>query len=155
MTHYSRCIQICMVAVIFSAILTPMAGRALETPGEFKAVGPREPVKLPAWTPGAVEVFFENMPTRLRFNMPAYPAIMTENGIQYVTFGAETYDPRVGRKSFEPQQDLENVYNRFWIESENEARIIVRFRGALKGDGVDAIAHTDIPSGSPDRKSVV
>jgi hypothetical protein len=117
--------------------------------GKFRAVGPREPVKVAPWTQGAVEVFFENMPTSLRFNMPAYPAMMMENGIQYVTFGAETYDPRVGRKSFEVQQDLDNTYNRFWIESENDARIVVRFRGALKGDGVDEIAHTDIPSGSP------
>ena len=105
-------------------------------------------MRLPPYTKGAVEVFFESQPTCLRFNMPAYPCMVTENNIQYVTFGCETYDPRIGRKSFEPQQDQDNTYNRFWIESENEARIVVRFRGALC-NRTDDVAHTDIPSGSP------
>ncbi|MHC4465892.1 MAG: hypothetical protein ACYSYW_04990 [Planctomycetota bacterium] len=138
-----RFTQLYLFVVLLCIIFVPQAF------GKTSPGGPREPVKLEPWTQGAVEVFFENQPTSLRFNMPAYPCMVTENNIQYVTFGCETYDPRVGRKSFEPQQDLDNTYNRFWIESENEARIIVRFRGALKGDEVDEIAHTDIPSGSP------
>jgi hypothetical protein len=101
-----------LFVVLLCIIFVPQAfGKT--SPGEFKAVGPREPVKLEPWTQGAVEVFFENQPTSLRFNMPAYPCMVTENNIQYVTFGCETYDPRVGRKSFEPQQDLDNTYNRF------------------------------------------
>jgi hypothetical protein len=133
--------------MLLCAALVPQAyGEG--TTGEFKAVGPREPVRVPAYTKGAVEVFFESQPTSLRFNMPAYPCMVTENNIQYVTFGTETYDPRIGPKSFEPQQDRDNTYNRFWIESENEARIIVRFRGALC-NRTDDVAHTDIPSGSP------
>jgi len=144
---YRRLVQQFLLVALLCAALVPHAwGQG--SPGEFKAVGPREPVKLPAWTQGAVEVFFEGQPTCLRFNMPAYPCMVTENDIQYVTFGCETYDPRVAPKSFEPQQDRDNTYNRFWIESENEARIIVRFRGALcNREG--KIAHTDIPSGSP------
>jgi hypothetical protein len=139
--------QYLLTALLCAAFVSQACGEGAA--GEFKAVGPREPVRLPPWTDAAVEVFFESQPTSRRFNMPAYPGMVTENGIQFVVFGAETYDPRVGPKSFEPQQDRDNIYNRFWIESENEARIVVRFRGALKGDGVDEIAHTDIPSGSP------
>ncbi|MHC4456861.1 MAG: hypothetical protein ACYS0I_07170 [Planctomycetota bacterium] len=145
-----------LLSVSFAQSAEPYADETLEVEGpqdiipvgQFKAIGPTEPVKLPAYTKGAVEVYFENQPTSLRFNMPAYPCMVTENNIQYVTFGTETYDPRIGRKSFEPQQDRDNTYNRFWIESENEARIIVRFRGALC-NREDKIAHTDIPSGSP------
>ncbi|MHC4254391.1 MAG: hypothetical protein ACYSUL_02070 [Planctomycetota bacterium] len=107
-----RFTQLYLFVVLLCIIFVPQAfGKT--SPGEFKAVGPREPVKLEPWTQGAVEVFFENQPTSLRFNMPAYPCMVTENNIQYVTFGCETYDPRVGRKSFEPQQDLDNTYNRF------------------------------------------
>jgi len=135
-----------LVALLCAAFVSPAFGKT--SPGEFKAVGPTEPVKVAPWTKGAVEVFFDSQPTSLRFNMPAYPCMVTENNIQYVTFGCETYDPRIGRKSFEPQQDRDNTYNRFWIASQNEARIIVRFRGALC-NRQGKVAHTDIPSGSP------
>lgn len=93
----------CLLAALLCVIFITQAYG-----GEFKAVGPREPVKVAPWTQGAVEVFFESQPTSLRFNMPSYPCMVTENNIQYVTFGSETYDPRVGRKSFESSQDRKN-----------------------------------------------
>ncbi len=129
--------------------LTLWAGHDKESETmEFKAVGPSEPVKLEPHKKGAVEVTFDQTPTKMRFNLPAYPCMVTENDIQYSNCYTETYDPRIGGGSFEVHMDRRNTYARMWIESQNDARIIVRCRGAL-ADSHDNIAHTDIPSGSP------
>jgi hypothetical protein len=115
--------------------------------GEFKAVGPSEPVKLERRAT-AVEVFFDLIPTSLRFILPSFPSMVTENGIVYSNFWAETYEPRIGGGSFEPLFDFNNRYARMWIEHQSDARIVVRVRGALCNTEGD-IAHSDIPSGSP------
>jgi len=36
-----------------------------------------------------------------------------------------------------------------WIESQNDARIVIRIQGALISDEGKHIVHSDIPSGSP------
>ena len=114
----------------------------------FEAIGPTEPVKMKPGLKGVVKVYFDMLPTSIRFNLPAFPCMVTENNIQYSNFFAETYEPRIGGGSFETLQDRSNSYARMWIQSQNDARIIVRVRGALC-DRKGNIAHTDIPSGSP------
>ena len=100
-----------------------------------------------------VEVYFDLLPTSMRFNAPAYPCMVMENDIQYCNGFRETYDPRLDPKaketSFETAFDDFNEYSRMWVESQNDARIVVRVRGALVSDEGRRIAHADIPSGSP------
>jgi hypothetical protein len=120
--------------------------------GEFKAVGPREPVRMD-WREKAVEVHFDLVPTSLRFVLSSFPCMVTENGIVYSNFWAETYDPRDwraegGLASFEPLMDRKCRYARMWVERESDARIVVRVRGALCNIE-ETIARADLASGSP------
>jgi len=119
----------------------------------FYAKGPSSPVKMKPHQQGVVEVQFDLLPTSIRFNAPAYPCMVTENDIQYCNGFAETYDPIQSpdnpMASFETAFDDFNKYCRMWIESQNDARIVVRVRGALVADEEKRIAHKDIPSGSP------
>jgi hypothetical protein len=123
----------------------------------FYAIGPIEPVVEYLENPSspvprqlrrvAVEVHFDLVPTTMRFSMPCFPCMVTENGIHYSNGWTETYDPQVS-SSCEVLWDNEARYARMWIESQNPARIVVRVRAAL-GDPDGYIAHSDIPSGSP------
>lgn len=119
----------------------------------FTATGPTSPVRPGAHQRGVVEVTFDRLPTKMAFHAPCYASLVTENGIEYCNGFAETYDPEQSPQdplgSFEPGFDDENLYARLWIESRNEARIIVRVRGALVSDEGKRIAHRQIPSGSP------
>ncbi|MSR55779.1 MAG: hypothetical protein EXS09_21255 [Gemmataceae bacterium] len=128
----------------------------LEAQERFHAKGPSSEVKMESYQQGVVQVHFDLLPTSMRFNAPAYPCMVTENDIQYSNGFAETYDPRLDQNvketSFEPGFDDFNEYSRMWIESQNDARIVVRVRGALVSDEGRQIAHADIPSGSPHGK---
>ena len=122
-------------------------------PHEFQATGPTEPVQLAPRQNGVVRVSFDLLPTTMSFDLPSFPCLVTENGIKYSNFWAETYDPRQwrgegGLASFEPLMDRKNRYARMWIEHKSNARIVVRVRGALCNAEGD-IAHTDFPSKSP------
>ncbi len=114
----------------------------------FEAIGPYTPVKMEAGS--VVEVRFDMLPTKIDFILPAFPTLISENGIGYCNNYAETYDHETGGhfKSFELIQDKENRYARMWIDTQCEARIVVRTMGALC-DKQYRIAHTKIPSGSP------
>lgn len=137
-------------------LLVCIASVTVQAAELFHAVGPSSPEKTPPHQQGVVTVYFDRLPTSMRFNAPAYPCLVTENGIQYSNGFAETYDPRLDRNaketSFEPGFDDSNEYSRMWIESQNDARIVVRVRGALVSDEGKHIAHADIPSGSPHGK---
>jgi hypothetical protein len=123
----------------------------------FYAVGTTEPVVEYIENPSspvpfelrrvAVEVHFDLVPTMMRFSMPCYPCMVTENDIHYSNGWTETYDPKAS-SSCEVLWDRDARYARMWIESRNPARIIVRVRAAL-ADPDGYIAHSDIPSGSP------
>ena len=95
----------------------------------------------------AVEVQFDLNPTMMRFSMPCYPCQVTENNIHYSNGWTETYDPKAS-SSCEILWDNEARYARMWVESQNPARIVVRFRAAI-ADPDGRIAHIDVPSGSP------
>jgi len=95
----------------------------------------------------AVEVHFDRNPTLMRFCMPCFPSQVTENNIHYSNGWTETYDPKAS-SSCEVLWDRDARYARMWIESQNDARIVVRVRAAL-ADPDGYIAHSDIPSGSP------
>ena len=139
--------------------------RAQTTPDEFllqpadsfHAEGVDEPVVKYLDEPGfavpgevsriAVQVHFDLTPTKMRFSMPCYPCMVTENNIHYSSGWTETYDPAAS-SSCEVLWDDEARYARMWIESQNPARIVVRVRAALS-DPDGYIAHSYIPSGSP------
>ena len=145
------CFVVLCLMVSLSAVLA--GSESGSKAKEFKAIGPTEPVKMEAAEFGerkkaSVEVYFDLLPTSMRFYLPSFPCMVTENNIQYSNFWAETYEPRIGGGSFETLQDRSNRYARMWIQSQNDARIIVRVRGALC-DRRCNIAHTDVPSGSP------
>ena len=95
----------------------------------------------------AVEVFFDQLPTKMRFCLPCYPCVVTENDIHFSNGWTETYDPKAS-SSCEILWDREAKYARMWIESQNPARIIVRFRAAI-ADPDGYICHSYIPSDSP------
>ena len=71
--------------------------------------------------------------------------LVTANGIQYSNGFAETYDPRrdpnARETSFEPAFDDHNQYSHMGIESQNDARIVVRVCGALVSDEGKRIAN--------------
>jgi hypothetical protein len=124
---------------------------------KFHAVGTNEPVVKYLEEPSsevprelrrvAVEVHFDLVPTMMRFSMPCYPSMVTENGIHFSNGWTETYDPKAS-SSCEVLWDKEARTARMWIESQNPARIVVRARAAI-ADPDGRIAHNDIPSSSP------
>jgi hypothetical protein len=123
----------------------------------FRATGPDSPVVKYMDSPShevpdelervAVEVFFDRQPTRMCFSMPCYPSQVTENNIHYSNGWTETYDPEAS-SSCEILWDREARTSRMWIESQNPARIVVRWRAAI-ADPDGYVGHSDIPSGSP------
>jgi len=123
----------------------------------FYAIGPDRPIvqyveKKDQTIPDelkkvAVEVSFESIKGMMRFSMPCYPCLVTENNIHYSNGWTETYDPKAS-SSCEVLWDKDAKYARMWIESQNPARIIVRVRAAL-ADPEGRIAHKEIPSDSP------
>ena len=145
----------CLVVVFYLPIAcaaTAAKSDEKTSAGQFKAVGPSKPVKM-GFRDKAVEVFFDLVPTSMRFILSAFPCMVTENGIVYSNLWAETYDPRNwraegGLASFEPLMDRNCRYARMWVERQSDARIVVRVRGALC-NRIEDIAHTDMPSGSP------
>ncbi len=117
--------------------------------GEFKAEGNTDPDhRADPRKKGEVIVTFDLLPTRMSFNLPSFPCLVTENNISYYNGWTETYDEAAGEGSCEPLMDFENVYSRMWIESQNDARIVVRWRAALvSSEGI--IAHRGAPAVSP------
>ena len=154
MTYRGRLsVVFCALAVVCTCIPVSLSAASKS----FHAIGPTEPVVLYLSDPSsavprelgrvAVEVHFDLVPTMMRFSMPCYPCMVTENGIHYSNGWTETYDPEAS-SSCEVLWDNEARYARMWIESQNPARIVVRWRAAL-ADPDGRIAHNDIPSGSP------
>jgi len=137
-----------MTVIVFSLIVVLLscgndAGRG------FKAVGNTDPDhRASRGKRGEVVVTFDLLPVKMSFNLPSFPCLVTENNISFYNGWTETYDEAAGDGSCEPLMDFDNVYSRMWIESQNDARIVVRWRGALvSSDGI--IAHKDAPQVSP------
>ncbi|MHC4423247.1 MAG: hypothetical protein ACYSWR_01075 [Planctomycetota bacterium] len=148
-----RWLTVGLLAVVFLSCANDQVCAHERKATPFEAIGLTEPVKLDPVEFGerkkaSVEVYFDLLPTSMRFYLPSFPCMVTENNIQYSNFWAETYEPRIGGGSFETLMDRNYRYARMWIQSQNDARIIVRVRGALC-DRRGNIAHTDVPSGSP------
>jgi hypothetical protein len=133
----------------------------IDDPGVFDATGntnPNNSLGDPGDVgpfPAQVEVTFASpySDLKMRFCPPARPVLVSENGIEYSSGYAETYDPDTGIEgSFEVYADFDNNYTSMWIELKNNARIIVRWKGALvahvEGQG-PKIAHAEDNSGSP------
>ena len=104
---------------------------------EFAATGPAKETKLEAAQfLGAVKVSFDLLPTTMSFDLPWHFCSVSENGLKFAHFAAETYDPREwdgtgADASFEAGMDKEGRYARVWIEHQSAARIVVRVRYAL------------------------
>jgi len=127
----------------------PDMRQVLAKADRFEALGNTDPNhRASRRTRGEVVVTFDQMPTRMSFNLPSFPCLVTENKISYYNGWTETYDAAAGVGSCEPLMDRDNVYSRMWIASQNDARIVVRWRGALvSSKGI--IAHKDAPQVSP------
>jgi len=146
-----------MVFCSFIGIVISVVAPLTAASEEFYAVGTSEPTVKYLEKPSspvprelrrvAVEVHFDLVPTKMRFSMPCYPCMVTENDIHYSNGWTETYDPKAS-SSCEVLWDRQSRYARMWIESQNPARIVVCVRAALC-DPDGRIAHNDIPSGSP------
>jgi hypothetical protein len=123
--------------------------KQLQTAVIFKATGNTDPDhRSPKRMRGEVVVTFDQLPTKMSFNLPSFPCMVTENDISYYNGWTETYDEAAGEGSCEPLMDFENVYSRMWIENQNDARIVVRWRAALvSSDGI--IAHKNEPQVAP------
>ena len=94
----------------------------VETERIFKAEGNTDPDhRAERLKRGEVVVTFDLLPTRMSFNLPSFPCLVTENNISFYNGWTETYDTEIGGGSFEPLMDINNRYNRMWIESQNEA----------------------------------
>ena len=64
---------------------------------EFAATGPVKETKLePAQFLGAVKVTFDLLPTTMSFDLPWHFCTVSENGLKFAHFAAETYDPPSG-----------------------------------------------------------
>lgn len=102
---------------------------------------------------GEVVVTFDGplADVRMSFNLPGVVAMMRTENIGYFNGYAETYDAGVRggpTGSLEVKEDEDNIHSRMWIESQNPARIVVRWRGAL-GNFEGQVAHADGPVVSP------
>jgi len=146
-----------MVSSVLLCVLISCSGKSGEvddsgysSEGVFKATGNTDPNRrAPREKQGEVVVTFDMLPTTMSFNLPSFCCMVTENGICYHNGWTETYDSKVEGLWFEPLMDMENRYSRMWIESQNDARIVVRWRGAMCNREDFTIAHSDVPSGSP------
>jgi hypothetical protein len=112
---------------------------------DFAATGNSDPDHRAAPNKqGEVVVTFDTMPTSITFDLPGHIKALTENNIPYTNGATETYVPSEGfheGASYESWNDKDNKYSRMWIESQNDARIVVRHRCALiKGN---TIVHQD------------
>ena len=112
---------------------------------KFRAVGNTNPNhQARPYAQGEVVVTFDTMPTKVSFDLPGHIKLITENGIPYTNGATETYITSEGfheGASYEPWNDKDNKHSRMWIESQTDARIVVRHRCALiKGD---TICHQD------------
>lgn len=120
----------------------------------FDVQGPTEQRRLkPQEFRGAVKVSFDLKPIAMSFDLPWHFCSVSENGLKFAHFAAETYDPRRwdGRgadASFEPGMDKEGRFVRIWIEHKTAARIIVRVQYALNNSKYE-IAHDDLATKSP------
>jgi hypothetical protein len=145
--------NIILFLVLFCAVYACQNNTHQETKPEnvFKATGNTDSDhRAEPQNKGEVVVTFDLLPTKMSFNLPSFPCMVTENDIYYYNGWPETYDRKIGGDIwFEPLMDTPNRYSRMWIESQNDARVIVRWRGALCNRGDLNIAHSDVPSGSP------
>lgn len=121
---------------------------------KFAATGPAKETKLePKKLLGAVKVTFDQLPTTMSFDLPWHFCAVTENGLKFANFAAETYDPQNwgatgADASFEAGMDKEGRYARVWIEHQSAARIVVRVRYALTNSKYE-FAHDDMKTDSP------
>lgn len=127
---------------------------AQDSTQRFVAQGPRTETQLSKdKLSGAVVVTFAESPTSMSFDLPWHFCQVSENGLKFAHFGAETYDPRNwdgkgADASFEAGMDEDAKFARVWIEHQSEARIVVRVRYALTNANL-AIAHDDLSTVSP------
>jgi len=136
-----------LVAIVHIAVSCPAQtiGRKFMARGNSDPNHQADPYKQ-----GEVVVTFDTMPTKVSFDLPGHVKLITENGIPYTNGATETYIRSEGfdeGASYESWNDKSNKYSRMWIESQNDARIVVRHRCALvKGD---KICHQNKPKVAP------
>ena len=142
MIRFLTTILIILVTYSFFLINSVSTVRA----DEFRAEGLNEPVVVPDDQEYAVKVTFPQADFHMLFDPPHVAGYFTPEGIGFSNEWAET-------KSAEHDGDDygELGFDRnavMWIDRQNPARKVVRFRGALvNSDG--EVQHADVESGSP------
>ncbi len=109
--------------------------------GPFLALGLDAPVVPPPDGPTA-RVWFPDGRVGMHFDPPGTAAYVVDGQIGV---GGEFAETSVAGECFEVGFDPDAT---MWVESQHRARIVVRYRGALR-NAQGAVAHTDLPSGSP------
>jgi hypothetical protein len=131
---------------VVAALLVASTARA----ANFEATGNTNPDhQASPWQRGEVVVTFDTTAASMSFDLPTLAVMRTENDIWYINGWSEAYDTLardsdafVEGHSFEAMNDTNNVHSRYWIESQNDARIVVRHRCALVNPAGD-IAFAD------------
>ena len=81
-------------AALWTTLFALAAACGLQA-AEFAATGPAKETKLPPDKfLGAVKVTFDLLPTTMSFDLPWHFCSVSENGLKFAHFAAETYDPR-------------------------------------------------------------
>jgi hypothetical protein len=138
MTSDNKIIMTVLLLILLAGFsLAQITNDKFKIAEKFYAVGPDQPVvdylDKPGWPVPrelkkvAVEVHFDLVPTKMRFSLPCYPSMVTENNIHFSNGWTETYDPKAS-SSCEILWDRDVRYARMWIESQNAARIILIFQ---------------------------
>ncbi len=122
---------------------------------QFEATGNTDPNHQGDPWSTEVTVTFDEIPAKTRFQLPTLAIMQTENDLWYINGWSEAYDPIaenpnafVEGESYEAINDVDNVHNRYWIESQNDARIVVRHRCAMYHD-TKGIIYNDLPVITP------
>lgn len=130
----SRMMLIQTTIVLLSVALFGVAEVCGMQAPEYVATVPVQETRLPPDKfLSAVKVTFDLHPNTMSFDLPWHFCPVSENGLKFAHFAAETYDPREWQgsgadASFEAGMDKDGRYARVRIEHQSAARIVERVR---------------------------
>jgi hypothetical protein len=137
------------VAVLAMVALGLGAARGIAPPATgFDAIGFHEPTPMAPGSPEAVDVAFGDLPLMMTFSLPASVMMNLDSGIGFSNGHVETVARPETYVTSEVSKDDAGLHSRMWIESQNAARIVVRWRAALV-DPEGRIARSELDGRSP------
>jgi len=105
------------------------------------------------WMGSEVFVRFDQLDAFMAFNAPGLNTMLMPHETDKKLIAqwngmVETHDHDTSEEGFETTADGGNIYTRIWIESKNEARIVVRYRSAPVNFS-NQLAHTQLGQVAP------